>query len=178
MNRLVLGLRGMSILSTTVFGIGGLAPAREPVRILRNNQKRCASLLSSRRPKRKYKFGETRPAIYYNFDCLVELSDGSTYVRQSQYPRVEWRYLRDQRVHPLWNPQVEGLKTVQSETGGKISKFNKKYNFVGEEASESNDTPSADVDDISMDDMMSIMEDSDYKPNTRAKILTKKNRRY
>ncbi|ODQ73565.1 hypothetical protein LIPSTDRAFT_33601, partial [Lipomyces starkeyi NRRL Y-11557] len=86
------------------------------------------SVLTDKLPKRKYRFGETRPAVYYKFDCTVELSDGSTYVRQSPFPRIEWRYLRDQRLHPLWNPTIKGLQAVQSEAGGRMWRFNQRYN--------------------------------------------------
>lgn len=84
----------------------------------------------TRRLKRKLTPGQTRPAIYYKFDCKVELSDGSTYTRRSQFPRVEWRYLADQRNNTVWNPSRSNLKAVESDAKGRLAKFKQKFGFV------------------------------------------------
>ncbi|VVT57427.1 mitochondrial 54S ribosomal protein bL31m [Magnusiomyces paraingens] len=84
----------------------------------------------TRRAKRKLIPGKTRPSIFHMFECKVELSDGSTYVRRSQYPRVEWRYLADQRNHPLYNPSRSNLKVVEADATGRLAKFKQKYGFV------------------------------------------------
>lgn len=84
----------------------------------------------SRRVPRKLTPGKTRPAIYYKFDCRVELSDGSTIVRRSQYPRVEWKYLADQRNNIVWNPSRTNLKAVEADATGRLAKFKQKFGFV------------------------------------------------
>lgn len=84
----------------------------------------------TRRVKRKLTPGKTRPAIYYKFDCRVELSDGSTFVRRSQYPRVEWRYLADQRNNTVWNPSRTNLKAIEADATGRLAKFKQKFGFV------------------------------------------------
>ncbi|CAN6644072.1 large ribosomal subunit protein bL31m [Trichomonascus vanleenenianus] len=88
------------------------------------------SILSRRLP-RKLKVGETRPPIYYKFDVKVELSDGSVVTRRSQFPKVEWRYLNDQRNSLRWNPTRSDLKSVDSEITGRLAKFQKKYGDIG-----------------------------------------------
>lgn len=83
----------------------------------------------TKRVQRKLTPGKTRPAIYYKFDCRVELSDGSTFVRRSQYPRVEWRYLADQRNNIVWNPSRTNLKAIEADATGRLAKFKQKYGF-------------------------------------------------
>ncbi|KAK9370978.1 hypothetical protein V1509DRAFT_615398 [Lipomyces kononenkoae] len=165
------------------------------------------SVLSDKIPKRKYRFGETRPAIYYKFDCTVELSDGSTYLRRSPFPRTEWRYLRDQRFHPLWNPTIKELQIVQSETGGRMWRFNQRYGkqqhqeLVTEEVRDetlkaaaeekektagSNDAAIKKVEDAeygtepvnAFDDLTDLFDEFEYNPSKNAKVQTKRNRRY
>ncbi|EGW31999.1 uncharacterized protein SPAPADRAFT_50602 [Spathaspora passalidarum NRRL Y-27907] len=82
--------------------------------------------LSSRRVMRKIRMGKARPAIFYQFDTLVELSDGSVIRRRSQAPKDEIRMLADQRNSSLWNPTRSDLIVDQSHTG-KVSKFRTKY---------------------------------------------------
>lgn len=84
----------------------------------------------TKRIKRKLVPGKTRPAIFYKFDCRVELSDGSTYLRRSQYPRIEWRYLADQRNNPFYNPSRTNLKVVEADATGRLAKFKSKFGFV------------------------------------------------
>ncbi|KAK9236337.1 hypothetical protein V1525DRAFT_407267 [Lipomyces kononenkoae] len=164
------------------------------------------SVLTDKLPKRKYRFGETRPAVYYKFDCTVELSDGSTYVRQSPFPRTEWRYLRDQRLHPLWNPTIKGLQAVQSETGGRMWRFNQRYGNQQQQQHEvkadevENDTIKASAEKASVpkdsdikkvedtefedepvnafDDLTDLFDEFEYNPSKNAKVQTKRNRRY
>lgn len=85
------------------------------------------TLLPHKRALRKLRIGELRPAIYYKFDCAVELSDGSTVMRRSQFPKDEIRYLSDQKTHPLWNPSRPNLKALEADATGKMAKFKKKY---------------------------------------------------
>ncbi|KAK9488100.1 hypothetical protein V1527DRAFT_458196 [Lipomyces starkeyi] len=155
------------------------------------------SVLTDKLPKRKYRFGETRPAVYYKFDCTVELSDGSTYVRQSPFPRIEWRYLRDQRLHPLWNPTIKGLQAVQSEAGGRMWRFNQRYNQqqqvqdkeVEDEAIKVAAPKDADARKAedgefeeepinAFDDLTDLFDEFEYNPNKNAKVQSKRNRRY
>lgn len=88
----------------------------------------------TKRIKRKLTPGKTRPSIFYQFECKVELSDGSTYTRRSQFPRVEWRYLADQRNNHLYNPSRNNLKAVESDATGKLAKFSQKFGFVEAES--------------------------------------------
>ncbi|KAK9434296.1 hypothetical protein V1505DRAFT_359751 [Lipomyces doorenjongii] len=155
------------------------------------------SVLTDKLPKRKYRFGETRPAVYYKFDCAVELSDGSTYVRQSPFPRIEWRYLRDQRLHPLWNPTIKGLQAVQSETGGRMWRFNQRYNQQQQvldkevkyeaikaaapkdaDARKAEDSDFEDEPVNAFDDLTDLFDEFEYNPNKNAKVQSKRNRRY
>ncbi|KAK9372692.1 mitochondrial 54S ribosomal protein bL31m [Lipomyces chichibuensis] len=155
------------------------------------------SVLTDKLPKRKYRFGETRPAVYHKFDCTVELSDGSTYVRQSPFPRIEWRYLRDQRLHPLWNPTIKGLQAVQSEAGGRMWRFNQRYNQqqqvpdrgVEDEAIKADAPKDADARKAedrefedepvnAFDDLTDLFDEFEYNPNKNAKVQSKRNRRY
>jgi hypothetical protein len=67
----------------------------------------------------------------------VELSDGSTFVRKSQYPRVEWKYLADQRNNIVWNPSRTNLKAIEADATGRLAKFKQKFGFV--DAADSSD---------------------------------------
>ncbi|KAI5967966.1 MRPL36 [Candida margitis] len=90
--------------------------------------------LSSRRVMRKIKLGKARPAIMYQFDTLVELSDGSVIKRRSQAPKDEIRMINDQRNSLRWNPHRADLDTSDLTATGKIGKFRSKYaGFSGEE---------------------------------------------
>ncbi|KAG5418594.1 MRPL36 [Candida metapsilosis] len=90
--------------------------------------------LSSRRVMRKIKMGKARPAIMYQFDTLVELSDGSVIKRRSQAPKDEIRMINDQRNSLRWNPHRADLDTSDLTATGKIGKFRSKYaGFSGEE---------------------------------------------
>ncbi|KAI5956535.1 MRPL36 [Candida jiufengensis] len=105
-------------------------------------QKRCKQAvsmagevnLSSRRVMRKIKLGKARPAIMYQFDTLVELSDGSVIKRRSQAPKDEIRMINDQRNSLKWNPHRSDLDTSDLTLTGKIGKFKTKYSgFSGDE---------------------------------------------
>lgn len=100
------------------------------------------SILTRRLPRR-LRVGDTRPPIYHKFECKVELSDGSTVTRQSQFPKVEWRYLSDIRNAPKYNPTRTNLKTTEIDSGGRMAKFQKKYGFTAgvEEDTEVKDEP-------------------------------------
>lgn len=87
----------------------------------------AAKVSLPRRPARKIRLGSARPAIYHEFDVLVELSDGSVIKRRSQYPRNEIRLIQDQRNTPLWNPSRTDLVVVDADAGGTIDRFKQKY---------------------------------------------------
>lgn len=94
--------------------------------------------LSSRRVMRKIQQGKARPAIMYQFDTLVELSDGSVIKRRSQAPKDEVRMIMDQRNNARWNPHIPDLDTSDLTAAGKIGKFKSKFaDFTGEEVSKS-----------------------------------------
>lgn len=90
-----------------------------------------------KRPLRKLRSGEVRPAIYYKFDQTVELSDGSTIQRRSIYPSVEFKMLQDQRNSPIWNPSKPDLKALLAGESGKLAKFRRKFGGLGEASNES-----------------------------------------
>lgn len=80
-----------------------------------------------RRPVRKIPVGKARPAIYYQFDVAVELTDGSVVMRRSQYPQDEVRLIQDQRNNPFWNPNRDDLVDVDPNSVGNIEKFKQRY---------------------------------------------------
>lgn len=79
------------------------------------------------RPLKKIRIGKARPAIYYKFDTVVELSDGSLIRRRSQFPKKELRMITDQRNNPLWNPSRPDTSVLDAEARGKLSKFKSKF---------------------------------------------------
>lgn len=89
--------------------------------------------LSGRRVMRKIKMGKARPAIFHQFDTLVELSDGSVIHRRSQAPKDEIRMINDQRNSALWNPSRSDLISADPNATGKINKFKKRFSQFQEE---------------------------------------------
>lgn len=83
--------------------------------------------LVPRRVPRKLRVGDVRPAVYHKFEQVIELSDGSTIKRQSQFPRLEWKYLSDQRNTPLWNPSFPDLQAQKLDEAGRLAKFRKRF---------------------------------------------------
>ncbi|CAH6718817.1 54S ribosomal protein L36, mitochondrial [[Candida] jaroonii] len=83
--------------------------------------------LSGRRVMRKIKLGKARPAIFHQFETLVELSDGSVIKRRSQAPKDEIRMLNDQRNSTLWNPHRSDLISVDPNAAGKVNKFKQRF---------------------------------------------------
>ncbi|CAR27439.1 hypothetical protein ZYGR_0I07140 [Zygosaccharomyces rouxii] len=161
--------------------------------------KRCASsgppqgssqLSIPRRPARKIRLGKARPAIYHQFDVLVELSDGSVVRRRSQFPKNEIRLIQDQRNNPLWNPTRTDLVVVDANASGKVDRFKQKYGslFSSEDKSkgvQQEEQPSTkkaepeaevaaeDEDEFGMDDYLSLLNDSSKQIKT-GKLATKK----
>ncbi|RKP29395.1 hypothetical protein METBISCDRAFT_18755 [Metschnikowia bicuspidata] len=88
--------------------------------------------LSNKRIRTRIKMGKARPAIFHQFDTLVELSDGSVIRRRSQAPRDEIRMVTDQRNHPLWNPHSD-VEAADIDARGKVSKFKEKFAQFQEE---------------------------------------------
>lgn len=155
-----------------------------------------------RRPMKKIQLGRARPAIYYQFDVAVELSDGSVVMRKSQFPKGEVRLIQDQRNNPLWNGSRSDLVVVDANAAGSIDKFKQKYSSIfsieEEEASataaekggkpdakktkaKAKDTkkeaaqleePAA-TDDFGMDDYLSLLDDSSTQIKS-GKIASKK----
>lgn len=79
------------------------------------------------RPLKKIRVGKARPAIYYKFDTLIEMSDGSVVKRRSQYPKGEQRMITDQRNNPIWNESKPDLAVLDAEAEGKLNKFKAKF---------------------------------------------------
>lgn len=71
--------------------------------------------------------GKARPAIYYKFDQLVQLSDGSVVKRRLQTPKLELRFINDMRNHPLWNESKKNLTQINEKAAGRLNKFKQKY---------------------------------------------------
>ncbi|CCH60032.1 hypothetical protein TBLA_0C02200 [Henningerozyma blattae CBS 6284] len=98
------------------------------------------------RPLKKIRVGKARPAIYYNFETLVELSDGSVIKRKSQLPKNEIRLIQDQRNNALWNPLELTLKDADAESAlnkkNNLNKFNLKYNSIFQDLSLAKEKPS------------------------------------
>lgn len=83
--------------------------------------------LSNRRVMRKIKLGKARPAIFHQFETLVELSDGSVIKRRSQAPKDEIRMINDQRNSTLWNPHRSDLASINPNATGKVNKFKQRF---------------------------------------------------
>jgi len=88
------------------------------------------------RPLKKIQIGKARPAIYYKFDCQVELSDGSVITRKSQYPKVEMRMISDQRNSPFWNSSRKDLVSGDTGTRGRLNKFKQRYSGFADNSQE------------------------------------------
>lgn len=126
--------------------------------------------LSNRRVMRKIGLGLARPAIFYQFDTLVELSDGSVVKRRSQAPKDEIRMIADQRNSTLWNPNRSNLSSAASLAAGRISQFNKRY---GIETSEEETPESREERDKALLELMG----EDAKEITGGKLFSKKQAR-
>lgn len=83
--------------------------------------------LSNRRVMRKIKLGKARPAIFHQFETLVELSDGSVIKRRSQAPKDEIRMINDQRNSTLWNPHRSDLASINPNATGKVNRFKQRF---------------------------------------------------
>ncbi|CAI5759939.1 unnamed protein product [Candida verbasci] len=97
--------------------------------------------LSNRRVMKKIQMGKARPAIFYQFDQFIELSDGSVIKRKSQIPKDELRMINDQRNSIKWNPHRSDLDTSDLTAAGKIGKFKAKFaQFEGEQVANQKDS--------------------------------------
>ncbi|CAK7897032.1 54S ribosomal protein L36, mitochondrial [[Candida] anglica] len=83
--------------------------------------------LSNRRVMRKIRVGKARPAIFHQFETLVELSDGSVVKRTSQAPKDEIRMINDQRNSMLWNPNRSDLISVDANAADRVNKFKQRF---------------------------------------------------
>jgi len=148
-----------------------------------------------RRPMKKIKLGKARPAIYHQFNCKTELSDGSVVIRRSQYPKEELRMIQDQRNHPLWNPFREDLVVVDANAGGKMARFKQRYSqFAVEEdikediekrqaaegkapaSEESKEENENDVDAMMMDEYLELLGQNVQEVQKGGKLSTKASR--
>lgn len=122
--------------------------------------------LSTKRIRTKIKMGKARPAIFHQFDTLVELSDGSVIRRRSQAPRDEMRMMVDQRNHPLWNPHSD-VEAADVDATGKVSKFKEKFAQFEEEGDKSKKT---------VDSLLELMGQNVTEVQKGGKLFTKKRR--
>jgi len=113
--------------------------------------------LSNRRVMRKIKLGKARPAIFYQFDTLVELSDGSVIKRRSQAPKDEIRMISDQRNSGLWNPNRSDLSTADPNATGKVSKFKQRFANFDESAQEPEKTEGSQDKPNKVDDYLELL---------------------
>ncbi|CCE61318.1 hypothetical protein TPHA_0A02360 [Tetrapisispora phaffii CBS 4417] len=93
-------------------------------------QSGSSNMTIPKRPLKKIRLGKARPAIYYQFDVKVELSDGSVIKRRSQFPKDEIRLIQDQRNNILWNKSRTDLVVVDANAGGSMDKFKQKYSSI------------------------------------------------
>ncbi|KZT37693.1 hypothetical protein SISSUDRAFT_987315 [Sistotremastrum suecicum HHB10207 ss-3] len=69
------------------------------------------------------------------FPQKVILSDGSTYTHYTTSPRSTIRLTRDVTNNPLWNPSaIKGGIEEESETTGRLGRFSRKYEGLGEQS--------------------------------------------
>ncbi|KAK6205453.1 uncharacterized protein RJT21DRAFT_117935 [Scheffersomyces amazonensis] len=131
--------------------------------------------LSNRRIMRKIKMGKARPAIFYQFDTLVELSDGSVVRRRSQAPKDEIRMISDQRNSELWNPHRSDLVSVDPNSAGKIQKFNERYSLFEGKAdipSETDESPKQSS--AKKDDFLALLGENATEVQKGGKMFSKK----
>lgn len=104
--------------------------------------------LSNRRVMRKIRLGKARPAIFHQFETLVELSDGSVIKRRSQAPKDEIRMINDQRNSTLWNPHRSDLASINPNATGKVNKFKQRFaSFEQKDEQDAAEIQSENVDD-------------------------------
>lgn len=150
---------------------------------------------------KKIKLGKARPAIYYQFNCRTELSDGSVVIRRSQYPKDELRLIQDQRNNPLWNPNRADLEVVDANAGGRMARFRQRYAQFdveesikediekkqaqeGEKAAKVEETAEAkeenqdeEVDSMMMDEYLELLGQNVQEVQKGGKVATKASRR-
>ncbi len=150
---------------------------------------------------KKIKLGKARPAIYYQFNCKTELSDGSVVIRRSQYPKDELRLIQDQRNNPLWNPNRADLEVVDANAGGRMARFRQRYAQFdveesikediekkqaqeGEKAAKVEETTEAkeenqdeEVDSMMMDEYLELLGQNVQEVQKGGKVATKASRR-
>lgn len=140
-----------------------------------------------RRPLKKIRLGKARPAIYHEFNVLVEMSDGSVITRRSQFPKGQLRLIQDQRNNPLWNPSRDDLVVVDANASGKLDKFEQRYGSMfsaktekpvtegdaEEPAKDKKQAESVDEDAFGMDDYLSLLNEDSTQIKT-GKLATKK----
>ena len=117
--------------------------AGSQTQFVRNASRKVAMVndvhLSNRRVMKKIKMGAARPAIFYQFDTLVEFSDGSVIKRRSQAPKDEIRLISDQKNNALWNPHRSDLSSGDLSATGRVGLFMKKFAQFQEEPSETSE---------------------------------------
>lgn len=97
--------------------------------------------LSNIKLGKKIKLGESRFCNFFQFDTLVQLSDGSVIKRTSQAPKNNIKMIHDQRNNYLWNKSNDEMKKIRFQDESKISKFKKKFkDFDSEENFGENNT--------------------------------------
>ncbi|AET38930.1 mitochondrial 54S ribosomal protein bL31m Ecym_3445 [Eremothecium cymbalariae DBVPG len=141
-----------------------------------------------RRPLKKIRLGKSRPAIYYQFDVKVELSDGSVITRRSQIPKDQIRLIQDQRNNPLWNESRTDLMVVDANAGGRMEKFKQKYGSIytvaqgskvdeaeaSESVSAASEPSKEESEEFGMDDYLSLLSENAVQVQSGGKLATKK----
>ncbi|CAN3475618.1 large ribosomal subunit protein bL31m [Diutina catenulata] len=148
--------------------------ARATPRLARGIAMKGEIKLSNRRVMRKIEMGRARPTTYYQFDTLVELSDGSVIKRRSQAPKDEIRMISDQRNSNLWNPNRSDLVTSDPNATGKVSKFQQKYAQFGVETPTNNTGKKPAKEERIADDFVELMGHNVQEVQAGGKIYDKK----
>lgn len=130
--------------------------------------------LSNRRVMRKIKLGKARPAIFHQFETLVELSDGSVIKRRSQAPKDEIRMINDQRNSTLWNPNRSDLVTVDPNATGKINKFKQRFASFDGSTGANEDDNAASSNNNNNDDFIKLMGQNAKEVASGGKLYDKK----
>lgn len=137
--------------------------------------------LSNRRVMKKIQLGKARPAIFHQFEVLVELSDGSVVKRRSQAPKDEIRMISDQRNSALWNPFRSDLTTGDPNATGKVSKFKQRYSTFDAEVKDnatSEETPEQKAAKEKLrDDYLELLGENAQQVQSGGKLFDKKSSR-
>lgn len=153
-----------------------LWPAVSPIKAFRRDISMKGDVhLSNRRAMRKIRPGKARPAIFHQFESLVELSDGSVIVRRTQAPKDEIRMISDQRNSQLWNPHRSDLVSLDPNATGKLNRF--KQRFAGFEVDDGKPDSKDQSTTKEEDDLIRLMGANAIEVQSGGKVADKNNKK-